>query len=96
MFLPWLVVTTLLAAVVAVLAATNASTVVELATMFPDALGEGKAVSESEVGDALGRLQLWPLLLLILPVLAYARYRAVEFRYLLDNVRRVRSGCDRA
>ena len=86
MFLPWLVVTALLAAVVAGLAATNASTVVELATMSRDALGGGKAVSESEVAAALGGLRLWPLLFLILPVLAYARYRAVEFRYLLDNV----------
>lgn len=87
MFLPWLVVTALLAAVLAVLAATNASTAVELAAMFRDAFEESKAVSGPEVGEALGRLRLWPLLLLVLPVLAYARYRAVEFRYLLDNVR---------
>lgn len=92
MFLPWLVVTALLAAVVAVLATTNASTVVELATTFRDTLGEGKTGSGSEVEEALGRLQLWPLLFLVLPVLAYARYRAIEFRYLLDNIRAGEAG----
>ena len=92
MFLPWLVVNALLAAVVAVLATTNASTVVELATTFRDTLGEGKTGSGSEVEEALGRLQLWPLLFLVLPVLAYARYRAVEFRYLLDNIRAGEAG----
>ena len=92
MFLSWLVVIAALVAAVGGLAATNASTVVELATMFRDASGGSRTVSESEFGEALGRLRLWPLAFLILPVLAYARYRAVEFRYLLDNVRAGEAG----
>ena len=87
MFLPWLAVIGLLAAVVAVLAATNASTVVEAVTVIRDAHGAGTTVPGWKLEEILGRLHLWPLVFLILPVIAYARYHAVEFRYLLDNLR---------
>ena len=87
MLVPWLAVIGPLAAIVAVLAATNASTVIEAATAFRDAHGAGNAVPGSKIEEILGRLHFWPLLFLIVPVIAYARYHAVEFRYLLDNVR---------
>ena len=38
-------------------------------------------------GDAVAGMHAWPLLLLLLPVIAFVRYRAVELRYFLDNLR---------
>ena len=87
MFLPWLAVTAALAAAVGVLAATNAQALFEFWAAASVAAAAGRPVSGSTLEEFAGRLQLWPLVLLIAPVLAYARYRAVEFRYLLDNVR---------
>ena len=87
MFLPWLAVTAALTAAVGVLAATNAQPLFELWTTARDAAAAGRPVPGSTIEEIAGRLRLWPLVLLIVPVLAYARYRAVEFRYLLDNVR---------
>lgn len=87
MFLPWLVVAAALAAAVGVLAATNAQALFELWTALRDAAAAGGHLPGSAIGESINRLRYWPLVLLILPVLAYARYRAVEFRYLLDNVR---------
>ena len=92
MFLPWLVVTAALAVVVGVLAATNAQALIEVWTASRDAAAAGIHVSGSAIEEFFGRLRLWPLVLLILPVLAYARYRAVEFRYLLDNLRAGEAG----
>lgn len=92
MFLPWLVVIAALVAAVGVLAATNAQALREIWTASRDAAAASVHVSGSTIEEFFGRLQLWPLVLLILPVLAYARYRAVEFRYLLDNVRAGEAG----
>ena len=87
MFLPWLVVAAALVAAVGVLAAINAPTILAIASLIQDASGLGPPISRWRVEEALGGFHFWPLVFLVLPVLAYARYRAVEFRYLLDNVR---------
>ena len=92
MFLPWLAVTAALVAAVGVLTAINAQALVEVWTASRDAAAAGVYVPGSTIEEFFGRLQLWPLVLLVLPVLAYARYRAVEFRYLLDNVRAGEAG----
>lgn len=87
LFVPWLVVLGLLAAALAVLAASNVPALHELAAIFGDFPELPPAWLSQGVRDAVAGMQAWPLLLLLLPVLAFVRYRAVELRYFLDNLR---------
>lgn len=87
LFVPWLVVLGLLAAVVAVLAAANVPILREVAAMLGDLPGLPPARAGRGLGQAIARIHAWPLLLLLLPVIAFVRYRALELRYFLDHLR---------
>ena len=87
LFVPWLVVLGLLAAVLAVLAAANFPTLHAMAAIFGDLPDLPPARAGRSFGEAVAEMHAWPLLLLLLPVIAFVRYRAVELRYFLDNLR---------
>ena len=87
LFLPWLVVIALLLGAFVALGAANTTAIDAFAAVFADAPGQDPATVQRRLLEAALEIRVWPLLLLILPVVAFARYRAVELRYLLDNLR---------
>ena len=87
LFLPWLVVLALLLGAFVALGAANTTAIDAFAAVFADARGQGPETIQRRLSEAALEIGVWPLLLLILPVVAFARYRAFELRYLLENLR---------
>ncbi len=87
LFLSWLAVPAVLAAVLAALAAANASAFGSLMEVLRDAPNVEDALTRRRLRAAAGEFRWSLLLLLVLPLAAFVRYRAVELRYLLDNLR---------
>ena len=87
LFLPWLAVIALLAATPAVLIAANWPAIAAVVDLILGAQGDDHDLIGSRIGLLLEQARYWPLLIIVPAGIAYARYRAIEFRYLMDNLR---------